>query len=390
MNRVINQYEDFLNAILATSDFFVRVFFSSICTFRGFRAVFTLFILSFSFLASSAEPLWKYAKDHWSPAPYLISVVHEGRFSKKEMPVLNLLRSAQRERIVDLEILDSELRDLRIKRGGRKLPKLPYMVLRQHGDGSGAPILSLPFSKRSVDTVLDSPVRLELGKRLVSGDSAVFLLVDGRNSRENRAAALLLRDALKRLEKRLKAPSITRFSVLRLPRTQNERCLTSIILHSDPDLKKVSSPIVVPVFGRSRALPAFYGKGINKYNIGAAVDTLMSKREKFLKSEMSGFDLLTSTDWNSRMGVVRDSHSQIQTPLISMAVAARSSEELESLDRGDERPAGSRLKRSVALKPSSDNRVLITSVVITASLLLLIFSALIARSLQEKTDIGKS
>ncbi|NOY74196.1 MAG: hypothetical protein GXP32_00175 [Kiritimatiellaeota bacterium] len=373
---------------------------------RVFRVLISTFSFFFSFTAVSAEPLYEYAKTHWKPSPYLVSVVHKRRFSKKESAALNLLKEAKRKEIVELEIVDANSHVSRIRVLGRKKLKSPYIVLRFPDGIPSNPVITLPLSVKSVNTILTSPTRIELAKRLANGVSTVFLFIDGDDSRETRSAEKFLRRELTRLEELLnnkerspelkrnvlkssKSASLIRFSVLRIPRSRRERCIISIIHHSDPDLEKVESPIVVPVFGRARALPAFYGKGINRFNIAAAADSLTEKRSDFLKSGTSGFDILVSADWNALFSPVVVNHTATGFSLTSIAVAMKAHADSRYVERektnkqlGSNDGGFARMYAEEVVRHHTLAHIL----VLTAAALLLIFSAVIARRLQDKLD----
>src|SRR5262249_51816585 len=128
----------------------------------------------------------------------------------------------------------------------------------------------------------DSPARREITKRLLQGESAVWLMLDSGDAARDGAAENTLTAELKKLEQALKLPSHAAddppllsevpvrvaFSVYRLSRnTPGEASLVAMLLNSDSGLE---GPIVFPIFGRGRALWAMAGKGLTAENIAEA------------------------------------------------------------------------------------------------------------------------
>lgn len=61
---------------------------------------------------------------------------------------------------------------------------------------SEKPIWSAPMSEANVRVMLDSPVRRELMKRLLAGQSAVWLLIESGNAAKDDAAAKVIEEGL--------------------------------------------------------------------------------------------------------------------------------------------------------------------------------------------------
>ena len=55
--------------------------------------------------------------------------------------------------------------------------------------------------------MIDSPARREAARRLLRGDSIVFLLLEGRDKKANDAAAKLLGESMAGLQKSVRLPA---------------------------------------------------------------------------------------------------------------------------------------------------------------------------------------
>src|SRR4029079_4459630 len=131
-----------------------------------------------------------------------------------------------------------------------------------------------------------SPLRREVQKRLLAGESAVFVLLESGQADKDNAAAERLTRQLKKLEGELKLPEaadeIARailenknapelkiaFSVVRLSRQDvAERVFIETLINTEADLRKYQEPMVFPIFGRGRVFDALVGRGITDDNI---------------------------------------------------------------------------------------------------------------------------
>jgi hypothetical protein len=73
--------------------------------------------------------------------------------------------------------------------------------------------------------------------------------------------------------------------------------LVRMLLNTEDDLPGRSDPMVFPVFGRGRAMPALIGAGITKENIGDAARFLAGPCSCEVKRDNPGVDLLMTADW---------------------------------------------------------------------------------------------
>src|SRR5207253_1419905 len=88
--------------------------------------------------------------------------------------------------------------------------ELPLLVVR-YPDGARIKqnLWSGPLTPEIARGLLDSPTRREVVRRIVSGDSAVWILLDGGDRARDDAAAQLLQAELAKLQKDLKLPQLT-------------------------------------------------------------------------------------------------------------------------------------------------------------------------------------
>ncbi len=266
-----------------------------LCAVGGFAALFGA-----AALQACQVPVFRYALENWSPAPWRV------RLPDTALPGVETAgANLQIERAAGFATL--ELR----------LPE---------GEGEGSPAWTGPADAAHWQQMLDSPARRELARRLLAGESAVWLLLESGDAAKDAAAATVLEQALKVAQAELKLPEgvVTpaqldeagrkgtaadvlhsdlplrlAFSVLRLSREDPaEAVLRAMLMKVEPDLGDYAAePMVFAVFGRGRALEPLIGRGIHADNIREAASYLCGACSCEIKEQNPGMDLLLMADW---------------------------------------------------------------------------------------------
>jgi hypothetical protein len=181
-------------------------------------------------------------------------------------------------------------------------------------------VWSGPLSQESLDRVQHSPKREEILRRLLSGESAVWVLVQSEKPETDERALTSLKKELARQEGSLSLPELAEedsrylspegpplkvaFSVLTLSREDpQEQVLVNALLQSEEDLAESQDPLAFPVYGRGRILYALVGSGINPENIEDACIFLTGACSCMVKSMNPGMDLLLASDWDQSLGI---------------------------------------------------------------------------------------
>ena len=195
---------------------------------------------------------------------------------------------------------------------------LPYLLLRSpagqgsvvnnwHGELKAARELSL----------LTSPTRTELGRRLSSGDAAVWMILNSGNSERDQSVSKKLTEQLKLLSEKIplpegiglpgselfsEVPLLMRFSVLEVaPDDIREQLLIDLLHGMDPQSVKNGQPLVVPVFGRGRALEVIPADQLTDSLIEDLTVFLCGACSCQVKERNPGFDLMLNTNWNQAL-----------------------------------------------------------------------------------------
>ncbi|GAB4140686.1 MAG: hypothetical protein Tsb009_10130 [Planctomycetaceae bacterium] len=208
----------------------------------------------------------------------------------------------------------------------QKAKSLPHMVVRYPNTVNIAPVWSGPLTKAAVTSLVDSPVRREITKRLLKGETAVWVLLESGKKKKDDAAYDTLKTRLAHEQKNLKLPPIDEkdikeglikkddaaklrisFSIVRVSRNDpREAMLVQMLLGSEGsgrdslrDPEYVHQTMAFPVFGRGRIRPGLVGAGIAKDTIHEACQYLVGPCTCQLKSgiENRGMDLVTAVNW---------------------------------------------------------------------------------------------
>jgi len=202
---------------------------------------------------------------------------------------------------------------------------MPAMVLRypaQPGpEGASWPVVhSGPLDGKIAREIIDSPARQKIAKRLLSGDSSVWVLLESGDRFKDDAAAKALETELGSMNKELQLPEQpptpdvgpyepeinielkVAFSVLRVSRSDpGESMFIKMLLGSEEGLAEIKEPIAFPIFGRGRALAAFAGKGIDADNIESACIFLVGRCSCQVKRLNPGTDMMFSVNWDAAL-----------------------------------------------------------------------------------------
>src|SRR5687767_4330208 len=133
-------------------------------------------------------PVFRYALERWAAEPYEVVVFHQGPLGPEEKQLVQRLRDAEKSS-TNVTVTDADL--------SRPLPDSSQQLWKQQaeraGDAKGGWVVvrrteegedDLPpawagrLDAANVAALLDSPARREVAKRVLAGESVVFLLVE--------------------------------------------------------------------------------------------------------------------------------------------------------------------------------------------------------------------
>ncbi len=289
---------------------------------RSIAAV--LLLLSFSSAVWACNiPVFRYALERWKPDGYRAVVIHSEPLSEEQQSLVKTLQQQMDEGSLNLNVKLAKLDEVNDE---------PYRRLINEDLLSQGPVLVLQYPLQTeLDTVVwhgrltsenivqltTSPARKDVVDRLVGGQSAVWVLVEGVDRLRTDAAVTLLEQEIVHLKESLVLPQLTDdpedsisggpplrvdFSMVRVRRDNpDEMAFVRMLLSCEPDLMDLEDPVLFPVFGRCRAVLPLVGDGITSDNIRDSAKFVVGACSCQIKDLNPGFDLLVAADWQALM-----------------------------------------------------------------------------------------
>lgn len=279
-------------------------------------------------------PVFRYALERWTSDTYHVIVFYRGELTEEQQRAVDALRpeglagekfANVQVHAFDIDALDpandedAQLLALWEEEQKDTLPLMvayyPFQSLARGSIWSGPPTMD------AVERLLDSPVRRETARRILKGDTAVWVFLEGGDKQRDDEKFRVLEENLRRAEKTLKLPEIdeqdvadglvtidpaklkVRFSAIRLSRDDpREEMFVNMLLLSEEGLTDAEfdgQPMAFPIFGRGRALYALVGDGIAEGTIFDGCAFLIGPCTCQVKAQNEhGVDMLTAVDWD--------------------------------------------------------------------------------------------
>ncbi len=301
-------------------------------------------------LYACSVPVFRYALERWPVDAYRLVVFHDGDLSEAQQELQNRLGGyseigyGRPPLVLEwADVTDTIPEHLaEIRHEVRDTP-VPLMVLLPPAMGGEDVVLwTAPLSTASVEQLVGSPVREDLAKRLIDGETAVWLLLQSGDQAKDDAVAAALEEGLRAMESSLKLPHQLdptdteydtalseeielkiAFSIL--PMDLNDPCetlLASVFKDIVTTEEGQALPAVVPVFGRARALVFLDEADVELDTIAEICHFLVGPCSCQVKQLNPGVDLPILVDWDARIvGMMGD--EEIPTSLLVPGVMAR-------------------------------------------------------------------
>lgn len=263
-------------------------------------------------------PVFRYALERWEPNDYGLLLRGPSDAAWRQGASGEMIEAIREERsMANVRLAVEESLSQPRAAGEPSGPRATVELRYPPGTGLREPVWSGSAADDRLPQLLESPMRTEIGRRLLDGDCAVWLLIESGATEADDRAAARLDTRLEQLESELEIQTLdptdiaaglvsvtqaelrVRFSLLRLSRTdESESVLLAMLLGTEPDLRDFDEPIAIPVFGRGRALYALVGEGISKGTIDRACAFLVGPCSCQAKELNPGVDLLMAVDWD--------------------------------------------------------------------------------------------
>ncbi|MDX1925505.1 MAG: hypothetical protein SFV81_03240 [Pirellulaceae bacterium] len=270
-------------------------------------------------------PVFRYALERWKADDCELLVFHDGPLDEKGKQLVDALQSQSTNgggfanaRIQTVDVQKAEVQNRAVWRElNEKEPRsLPYALVRaSHARG---PITAWDGQLEEVASqVLESPLRKRLTERLLNGDSIVWLLLKSPDEGRNEAVRKLIKTQSAKLATKLQLPDgiglpgselhsevplFLKFTSLELDRSDaQEQFLVRLFSGFQPQAYADNQPLVIPVFGRGRALEVIPADQLDAKLFEELTLFLCGACSCQVKESNPGFDLLLSADWNREL-----------------------------------------------------------------------------------------
>lgn len=294
--------------------------------FRLAPAVIALALASVSASQACNVPVFRYALERWQSDLYQLVILHQGPLSPADQKKVDALReeSVSGSGHCNLEVTVADLADETAaapyrelwKGQGQKDSALPWAVLLGPlRRDQPVTVWSGPLSAADPTLLLDSPARKELVKRLVAGNSAVWLLITSGKKKADNQAAKMIAEKTKMLEEEMELPPgigdpgselyseiplKIKFSTIKIARDDPaERVFVDMLIAGQPSLKEEKGPLAFVAFGRTRVLGGVGGEDLNEDVIVEASAMLCGPCSCQMKEMNPGYDLLARAQWDA-------------------------------------------------------------------------------------------
>jgi hypothetical protein len=273
-------------------------------------------------------PVFRYALERWKPDACEVIVFYDGELTEDQSTLLDRLKSRSEQgqghanaKIIPVDLSNAPAPDRSdLWQGLRQNAEvtLPHVLVRTKlGRGQLINHWHGTLKQANGFELFQSPVRVELRDRLLAGHSVVWLLVKSKEHAKSAAAKTLAQQTFKTLASKVTLPEgiglpgselysdlplVLKFSLLEIdPEDPKEeflvRLLTGVRLQAFDD----GEPLLVPVFGRGRALEVIPARDMSPKLMEELTLFLSAACSCQVKEQNPGFDLLIDADWDTEL-----------------------------------------------------------------------------------------
>ncbi|MCR9291485.1 MAG: hypothetical protein NXI32_02120 [bacterium] len=332
-----------------TSGFFLerkRVF-GRVCKVKRWLQVGLLFMLLSTGVYACNIPVFRYALERWRSDALQLLIFHAGRPTGDELAKIEAIRdmTTAGNGQANLELRLVDLNQPMADADQQVWQSLTTRAVQGEVDASMLPTRAVllgshlrgPYQawqgtlEQAHSHLLNSPARQQIAERLLSGHSIVWLLIraksDAKSSKPgiqtdasadaNEAVKELLRVQIEQLAKSLELPEgiglpgselysdvplFLKFSIVEIERDDpQEAYLLQLAEGFQADAFAANEPLVLPVFGRGRALEVIPADQLSGPLIRDLTQFLSAACSCQVKEQNPGLDLLMSVAWQQQL-----------------------------------------------------------------------------------------
>ena len=292
-----------------------------------------LFVLVAQVINACNVPVFRYALEKWYPHCYETYIFYRGSLDVDVQEMVTELKEKHALNgtpcniaVIPVDMNKSQLSGVRkIYSENVKGKRMPVMVIKTPANKASPTkvVWVKKLSKNSLMEVVESPVRTTLYDKIMTGESAVWLLFTSGDKKRDDAARKMLKASIEHLNKTCKMPDgvispgeeVTAdnfenmlassvplkisFSLLEVAQSDlDEEFLMTIIKASGIGDKEIGGgPFIAPVFGQGRVASVITEKNITLSSLNTLGQYISGACSCMAKAENIGFDLLMMANW---------------------------------------------------------------------------------------------
>ena len=251
-------------------------------------------------------PVFRYALDRWQADAYRLEFPASALSDPK---LADFFRTLGTDSPVNLEAKSGSSTEARL--------------LVPHPEEAKSPVVwSGALTAASLAALTDSPARKEIARRVLAGESVVWVLAESGNKTEDDAIAARVEKRLRYLEQVAILPRIdpndptsklgpgpalrVKFSLLRVPSAALEAAFLKMLAGPKPAAELATGPWLAAVFGRGRVLGAWPAADFGDAEIEEACLFLLGACSCQVKRQNPGWDLLMNVNWDGELRAVAE------------------------------------------------------------------------------------
>lgn len=305
--------------------------------------------------SACAIPVFRYALERWQSDLFEVDVFHRGPLSPMDRAAVSALEdhSTTNGGNVNLEVVLCDIEttlaeDLQTVWMGLAEPSAPYAVVRAPGGRSGSPVIWKGPLANIPQSWGDTSTERELQRRLLAGDSIVWVVLAGQNATDSDQVTKTMLGQFPTLAEEIPLPPgiglpgsqlmsaiplEMRFSAMNVSyhdaaATWLRRC--AMAMSRAP--VTAADTLVLPVFGRGRALTPLKPEDVDAESLEELSRFLCGACSCQVKELNPGFDLLLAINWDEQL--FDPNATPITSPSEKAASPASDEPELVSIPQG--------------------------------------------------------
>ena len=273
-------------------------------------------------------PVFRYALERWKPDDTDVVIFHDGTLAPRQRDTIDRWQAQTIDgggngnvSVLPVDVTTdkrTELQQLWKNLSSTSQVEMPHVLIRTKvGKGRVINHWHGPIDEADEIGIFGSPIREELGQRLLAGHSVVWLVVGSSDQERTNAAKKMLEEHFGTLAQKIKMPEgiglpgselyasvplVVRFSLLEIrPDDPEEKFLASLLTGIRRRAHEDGEPLLVPVFGRGRALEVIPAGDFSPRLMEDLTIFLSGACSCQVKEQNPGFDLLIGADWDREL-----------------------------------------------------------------------------------------